>query len=124
MMEEMTECEVLVMKAIWSVPEPMSLQEITEQVNRLHHKKWKTQTVSTFLRKIVAKGYLRMERRGRYFLYYPLVTEDAYGKQEIAKCVDFWSNGKADRFLTALTQIRELTDEEKKNIKNLLDELD
>ena len=124
-MEEqmMTECELLVMKVIWKSDDVLSLQEITERVNRDYKKNWKPQTVSTFLGRIVRRGYLSMERRGRVFYYHPLMTEDEYGKNEILKCVDFWSNGRADSFLSAFIEERKLTDEEKKRIRSLLDDL-
>lgn len=96
--EELTECELLVMKVIWHGDEVLSIQEITSQLNQMYKKDWKVQTVSTFLGRAVKKEYLSMKRQGRLFYYYPLVSENEYGKREIAKCVDFWGNGKVDEY--------------------------
>lgn len=123
-MEELTASETLVMKVIWQNDEAMSIQDILQRVNSCYEKDWKTQTVSTFLSKMVKKGYLSMQRKGWYFFYYPLVTEEEYSRQEIAKCVEFWGNGKIDHLLTAFSEVHELTEEEKKNIRGLLDELE
>lgn len=123
-MEELTNSETLVMKVIWKSSEVLSIQDILKEVNRCYGKDWKIQTVSTFLSKMVKKGYLDMQRRGRYFFYYPLVTEDEYGKKEITKCVEVWGNGKIDHLLTAFSKVHELTEEEKLNIRSLLDELE
>lgn len=124
MQEELTGCELLVMKVIWGSDEILSIQEIVSEINRVYQKNWKTQTVSTFLSRIVKKGYLDMQRKGRSFYYYPQITEDEYGKREIAKCVDFWSDGKIDSLVASFAEVRELSDEEKQRIRRLLDGMD
>lgn len=122
--EELTECELLVMKVIWHSDEVLSIQEITSQLNQVYKKDWKVQTVSTFLGRAVKKEYLSMKRQGRLFYYYPLMSENEYGKREIAKCVDFWGNGKVDELLASFTEVRKLTEEEKIRIRRLLDDMD
>lgn len=121
---DLTECEVLIMKIIWESGEILSAQEITARVNKTYKKDWKHQTVSVFLGRIIKKGYLTSERRGRLFFYHPLITEAEYGEREIRKCVDFWSQGRADVFLSALHRTRNLTEEEKQELRSFLDELD
>ncbi len=123
-LEELTNCEVLVMKVIWSSAEAMSIQEILRAANAAYGKDWKVQTVSTFLGKMVKKGYLDMRRQGRTFFYYPLVTEKEYGRQEIKKCVKLWGGGKISGMLAAFAKEQGLTAEERREIGGLLDELD
>lgn len=117
----MTECELLVMKAIWSTDEIMSIKGIQALVNEAYNKDWKIQTVSTFLARLVKKEYLRMERRGRSFFYYPLVKEEDYGKLEILKCVDMWGKGKIQALLSAFSEVRGLTKEDKKSIREIIE---
>lgn len=117
----MTDCEVLVMKTIWDSEEVLALRGVTSQVNQTYNKEWKPQTVSTFLARLVKKGFLSMERKGRQFYYYPLVTEEDYSKKEIVKCVDFWSDGKLDSLVAAFSEARGLTKDEAERIKKLLD---
>lgn len=123
-MEELTNSEVLVMKVIWHSEEVLSIQEIMRAVNAAYDKDWKVQTVSTFLSKMVKKGYLDMQRKGRYFFYYPLVTESEYGRREIEKCIELWGNGGIAGLVAAFTEAHTLTEEEKQRIGGLLDGLD
>lgn len=123
-MEELTNCEVQVMKVIWHSEEALSIQEIMRAVNAAYDKDWKVQTVSTFLSKMVKKGYLDMQRQGRYFFYYPLVSEREYADREIKKCVELWGDGKIDGLLAAFTRMHKLTEEEKQRIGGMLDGLD
>lgn len=116
----MTDCEVLVMKTVWESEEPLALRGVTTQVNLKYNKEWKPQTVSTFLARLVKKGFLEMERKGRQFYYYPLVSEEDYSKKEIVKCVDFWSQGKIDSLVAAFSQVRKVTKDEAERIMKLL----
>ena len=67
MQDWLTDSELLAMKTIWESGEPLSVQEIMERTNQKYGKQWKVQTVSTFLGRMVKKGYLKMERKGRVF---------------------------------------------------------
>lgn len=122
--EALTECEVIVMKVIWESDEVMSIQEITSRINLKYKKDWKLQTVSTFLGRAVKKGYLEMKRNGRSFDYYPLVTEEEYGRREIVKCVEDWGSGKLGNLIASFAETRRLSQEEKDHIRRMLDGMD
>lgn len=119
----LSDSELYVMKVIWRSEEALSLQTIVDRLHQNYRKEWKSQTVSVFLGRIVNKKILRSERKGRQFYYYPLISEADYVKQETVKCVDTLGDGKADVFFAALTQARNLTETEKKEIRDLLNEL-
>lgn len=120
----LSDSELFVMKIIWRSEESLSLQDIAERVNRIYKKNWKPQTVSVFLGRIVKKNLLTSKRQGRQFYYYPTISEEEYRKKEAVKCVDTLGDGKADVFFAALSQARNLTEEEKEKIRGLLNELD
>ena len=62
-MEELTTAESMVMKTIWDHPHEMALQEIMKLTNETYGKDWKSQTVSTYIAKLVKKGFLRTTGR-------------------------------------------------------------
>lgn len=120
--KELSKCEGMVMKVIWGSGDVLTMQEITVKVNDLFHKTWKTQTVSTYLARLVKKGYLSMERQGRLFYYHPLIAEEDYAQGEITKCMDMWGDAKVGALLSAFTQSKGLTDEEREYIRSILDD--
>ena len=122
--EELSECEVLVMKVIWQSSEALSIQEISAALSQRYNKDWKLQTISTFLSRAVRKGYLEMRRRGRFFFYYPLVTEAEYGRREIVKCVDYWGDGQLGNLIASFAKTKGLSGEEKDYIREVLDGMD
>ena len=119
-LERLTECEQLVMKTIWEAGEELSLMDIVYRINGTYHKKWKPQTVSTFLTRLVRKGYLSHYRQGRLFFYQILIPLDEYKGQLTSDYVDFWNHGNADEFLYALVEKRRLRPDEIERIQTLL----
>ncbi len=122
-LENLTDCEQLVMKTVWDAAEELSLMEVMQRVNTKYHKQWKPQTVSTFLARLVRKGYLRHYRQGRLFFYQILVPLEEYKGQLTNDYVTFWNHDNADEFLCALAQERPLRQDEIERIQTLIDGL-
>lgn len=95
-MEKLTDCEQLVMKTVWDAAEELSLMEITKRVNDRYSKEWKSQTVSTFLARLVKKRYLGLYRKGRVFLYQVLVPMEEYRSRLTRDYIKFWYPGNED----------------------------
>lgn len=123
-LENLTDCEQLVMKTVWDAEEELSLMEVMQRVNDKYHKEWKPQTVSTFLARLVRKGYLRHYRQGRVFFYQILIPLEEYKGQLTSDYVNFWNHDNADEFLCALSQERPLRRDEIERIQNMIDGLE
>ena len=119
-MERLTECEELVMKIVWDAGEELSLMEIMQRVNDKFRKDWKPQTVSTFLARLVRKGYLKHYRQGRVFFYQILVPLEDYKSRMTQEFINFWHRGCADNMLMSLLMTRSLKQGEIEQIKVLL----
>ena len=123
-LEKLTDCEELVMKTVWDAEEELSLMEVMSRVNEKYKKNWKPQTVSTFLARLVKKGYLRHYRQGRVFFYQILVPLDTYKGQLTNDYVNFWNHSNADEFLCALAEERPLREDEVERIQKLIGGMD
>lgn len=119
-LERLTDCEELVMKTVWDAQEELSLMEVMSRVNDKYKKDWKPQTVSTFLARLVKKGYLKHYRQGRVFFYQILVPLEVYKGQLTSDYVDFWNHSNADEFLCALMEERPLRGDEIERIQKLI----
>ncbi|MFR4351225.1 MAG: BlaI/MecI/CopY family transcriptional regulator [Roseburia sp.] len=95
-------CEKLVMKVIWDSTEELALQEVMDRVNQENGKSWKPQTVSTFLTRLVKKGFLNMYRKGRYCYYQPIVSKDEFWKATIQENARFFTKGDVGAFACCL----------------------
>ena len=122
--EELTPSETLIMKCIWDAGQELSLSEILARVNAAYDKDWKSQTVSTFLAKLVQKDFVRMKREGRRISYEILESEEEYSARQATRFVEFWNDGSIGQFLTAFYRDRKATKEEIEEIRRIIDELD
>lgn len=118
--EKLTNCEELVMKIIWDADEDLSMMEIVHRANEKYNKDWKPQTVSTFLSRLITKGYLEYYRNGRVFYYKTLIPLEKYKIMRTCEYVDFWFHGNADEFISTLIKTRPLRPEEKEKIELLI----
>ena len=108
-MEKLTDCEELVMKTVWDADEELSLMEIMQRVNDKYHKEWKPQTVSTFLARLVSKGYLRHYRQGRVFFYQILVPLEDYKSRLTEDFINFWHKESTGSTISEqITTLREI----------------
>ncbi|MFP3154141.1 BlaI/MecI/CopY family transcriptional regulator [Lachnospiraceae bacterium ZAX-1] len=123
-MKDLTPSETIVMKCIWDSDHEMSLSEILNLANGQHQKNWKSQTVSTFLTKLVQKDYLRLKRDGKIYTYEVLITEEAYKNKQAHEFVSFWNNGSVGQFLSTFYVNKNIEKEELEEIKKIIDELD
>ena len=121
---ELTPSETIVMKCIWDADHEMSLAEILENANTRFGKEWKSQTVSTFLAKLVQKQFIKMKRNGRMITYEILVSEKEYKTGQAREFVSFWNKGSIRQFLAAFYDEKPATKEELEELRRAIDELD
>lgn len=100
--ENLTNCEEMVMKIVWDAEKELDLSSVTRRVNETYHKEWKPQTVSTFLSRLVRKGYLMHYRQGRVFYYRILVPQKKYLEEMAERFAEFWKQENVEVFLEAL----------------------
>ena len=98
----LTESEKITMKCVCDLGEGARLAHIMEVANSRYKKNWKPQTVSTFLGKLVRKGFLEQYRDGRYFYYHILVSRHDYRCRMLRDDLDFWDDGDVDEFVSEL----------------------
>ncbi len=117
----LTASESIVMKCIWDANEEISLGDIFIMCNERFHKDWKYQTVSTFLIKLVQKGFISPRREGHRILYEILIPEENYIAQQAYEFVHFWNRGSASQFLISFYRDQKITKEEIQDLEKILD---
>ena len=123
-LKKLTDRELLLMKSIWDLGDGVRLAYIVKHVNEKYDMNWKPQTASTFLNKLVQKGYVRPYRDGQYIHYRILIQEQEYRNFVVKENLSFWNKGNAVAYVSDLFHVSELTKEDIKTLKGKLDELD
>lgn len=104
-MERLSSCEEEVFVCVCRACEPPALEDVRSVVNLSKGHDWKPQTVSTFLQRTVKKGYLKMERKGRYCYYYPLLDLREYQKMRLLEMKRDLFNNDFQLMRKCLTEI-------------------
>lgn len=81
------------MSIIWSADEAPDLAAVMETAERRYGKYWKPQTISTFLCRLVRKGFLSSYRKGRYTYYVPLIRMEDYYELMVQQMSDLFLDG-------------------------------
>lgn len=120
---ELSECELVVMKCIWDEGKPITCAQIMEQLKEKYDLDYKDTTVYTFLKALKDKGFVESERKG--VTYYTAIKQEKDYKEEILKKTEkFWFGGSSLRMISTLIRAKKMTDEEREEIKRMIDELD
>ena len=116
---KLTEREVQIMKCIWDADHQLALSEILQAVNDRFENDWKPTTASTFLNRLVQKGFLRLNRKVRYYSYEVLISQEEYLRNEAASFHRFWGKNAVKTFLSALFDGEVLGENEVNELKEL-----
>ena len=104
--KRLSDCEELVMSIVWSSEEEPDLAAVMKRVNERYGKEWKSQTVSTFLCRLVKKQYLKSYRKGRYVYYIPLIRRENYCKSQIKNIATMFFDGDESKLEDFLKELR------------------
>ena len=78
-------------------------------------------TVLTVLRTLEEKGHVAHRGEGKAHRYFPLVERRVAGRSALARLIDTVFNGSPELLLTQLVTERELSEDQIKRLKKLMD---
>ena len=117
-MKKLPDAELEVMQAIWSCKEPVLRSDIDAILKDKHP--MAPTTLLTLLSRLAEKGFIRIEKSGRFANYYPLVKEEDYLAKESHRFVHQVFKGNISVFANALCDSG-LTKEELNELRKLLE---
>lgn len=115
-------CETVIMKAIWDEEGDISIPNLIEVLRTKWGKDYARTTVTTFLTKLMAKGYVETYRKGKLSYAHAVKSEEEYKRKLAASDRDFWFGGKITNLISALCSDQKLTQKEAEEIKQILDD--
>ena len=116
---KITESEWYIMKVLW-FKSPLTFKEIMPLLPS--DIEWKENTVKTLLSRLVNKDVLNYKKEGRFFKYYPTVSEEACRQVESQHFVEKVFDGVAKSMLVSFIKSEELTHGDIEELKKLLDD--
>ena len=120
-MKPLTKAEMDVMNVLWDAEHALTVNEIVEGYAEPRPA---YTTVATFLKILEAKGYVehrKKEETGRTFYFSPMLSREKYIAHVVNDVKDTLFGSSTKNFCSFLIQNEELTDEELKEILELID---
>ncbi|MBQ9914768.1 MAG: BlaI/MecI/CopY family transcriptional regulator [Clostridia bacterium] len=113
-----TDAEYQIMKILWQKGEPMTVSEVMAE---LSGNDWTPSTVSTFLQRLLKKGVLACQKKGKTNLYYPVLRENEYELSETESFLSKLYQGSVKNMVAALYENKKLSKEDLSDLKKMFD---
>jgi len=110
--QKLSETEMEVMQVIWAFHHPITSGELLDIFARDKGKRWKGQTIATFLSRLVEKGVLISIKQSRGNIYKPRISPKEYKSQQAKSVLEILYEGSIKNFLTTLYDGKDLTKDE------------
>src|SRR5689334_22706478 len=105
-MPSISTAEWSVMRVLWAKA-PLSTNEVVAALE--NRTDWKPKTIHTLLARLVQKGALRAQKRGREYIYSPLVAADQCEYELSRSFLTRFFDGELAPFLARLVEKEKLT---------------
>lgn len=106
------------MKVLWQKA-PLTANEVVGTLEGNSH--WKPKTIHTLLSRLVRKGALEFERKGREYLFRPLVAEETCEHAVSRTFLSRFFGGEIAPFLARFVEKEKLKPLEIEELKRILD---
>ncbi|WP_273225333.1 BlaI/MecI/CopY family transcriptional regulator [Geosporobacter ferrireducens] len=113
---EISEAELEVIKVLWKTDKPMTAQEVCDTVV---NKEWKYTTASTLLSRLVEKGAVAYKKKGKSYLYYPIIKKEDYKQSQTKNLVSKLYDGSVKNLAVSLFKAGEMSAEDIEEIKKM-----
>ena len=114
------EAELVVMKSVWDLEEPVGTGRIVEKVEK--KREWSRSTIQVFLGRLEERGFLRCERKGRLKMYYAAIKQQEYLKRETKSFLENMYENSCRKLIVSLVQTKMITKEELEDIVKIIEE--
>lgn len=107
------------MKVVWA-KSPVTANQVVDALK--NETDWKPKTIQTLLSRLALKGALAFERKGREYLFRPLIKADDFAHAASRSFLHRIFDGEVAPFLACFLEREKLTPEEIKELRRILEE--
>lgn len=112
---KLSETEMEVMQTIWELAAPITVAQLLAIFEE--SKGWKTSTLSTILSRLIDKGFLTKEMKGKVNFYDTILTLQEYQKHETKSLLTTLYGGNVKNLVAALVDDEGVTQEDIADLK-------
>ncbi len=122
-MKKISESEQEIMLAIWNAESENFITASYLEKIFGEEKGWKKTSILTFLSRLVEKGYLSCEKKGKTNFYTPLISYEQFSRKESKYILHKLYRNSLKNFVSALYDGEELSKQDVRELREFLDEI-
>ena len=116
---QVSEAELEVLKAIWSMEEATSSQIVEKLVNTTD---WKPKTIQTLITRLVSKDAINVDKTNKKsYIYTPNISEEEYKKYANDSFLKKLYNGSVNLMISTFIKDNKLSKEDIEDLKKMLE---
>lgn len=116
-MERLTNKEEEIMQALWRLKRAFAKEVQAELKNSVHYN-----TVSTIIRNLEDKGYVKHQAYGKTHQYFPIITKEEYRSAFVSKAMKQYFNDSYKNMVSFFAKEEKITAEELREILKVIEE--
>lgn len=116
--KRLPDAELEVMKVLWDNPPPMSTNDVMKIISK--EKSWNISTLLTLLSRLIERGFLDSEKRGRERIYTPAVDKELYMEFETRTFLQKLHKNSFMSLVTTLYNSHDLTEQDMDDLSQWL----
>ncbi len=120
--KRLPDAELEIMKVIWHNPYPISTSEVKKLIDSETENMWTQQTLQSLLNRLIAKGFLEKDKRGKEYIYTPLVAESDYVEFESEQFLKKMHSGSVVGLMRALFDSKKISNSDIAELEKLFKE--
>lgn len=117
--QTVTGSEYEIMKVLWGEQKQYTVGEVCSALS--DKKKWKSTTVATLLTRLVEKGAVSFEKKGKTHYYYAVLQKEDYSIRETKSFLSKLYNGSVKNLVASLYENKEISKEEIDDLRKMFD---
>lgn len=108
--KRLPDAEFEIMRVVWENEPPITTAMIMDKIG--NERKWKPPTLLTLLSRLVERGFLKTEKKGKERTYYPLISKEDYLELETEKFMKQYHENSFLSFVNTLYNTKKPTERE------------
>lgn len=121
-MKKLGDAELEIMLAVWEAGEPVPSSYVQEKLRG--RRDWALPSILTSLSRLVGKGFLSCQKRGKSNWYHPLVSEKDYKAAEGRGLIDRLYGGSFTGMVASLCNGKAIGKDDLAELRQYLDTLE
>ena len=120
--KRLPDAELEIMKVIWHNECPISTSEVKRIIDEESNAARTQQTVQTLINRLIAKEYIAKDKRGKEYIYTPLVAEKDYVEFESEQFLKKMHGNSVTNLMRALFDSKKISDEDISELEKMFKE--